>query len=213
MKLNKIVKYLIYSDLVFYTGWGLISPVFAIFILDSIIGGNVFVVGIASAINLLSRSLIRVPAGMYADNDKTGKRAFWGMFLGLFVAAFIPFGYIISTLPWHIYILQAIMGVSLGISAAGWTCIFSKYLDGGKASTEWGLDVVAVGVGPGIAAAVGGLAVTYFGFNIVFIIVGIFGIIGTLVLLFVYKDLIKKPGEDGKLFISHEARRLKKRIH
>ena len=171
MNLNKIIKYLIFSDLVFYTGWGLISPVFAIFIVDIIHGGNAFVVGMASAIHLIVRSLLRVPFGMAADSGKTQKRAYLFMIFGLFIAALVPLGFIFSVYPMHIYLLQALLGVSLAMSTAGWTCIFARHMDKNKESTEWGLDAVAVGLGPGIAAAAGGLAVTYFSFNIVFIAV------------------------------------------
>ena len=208
LKLNKIIKYLIYSDLVFYTGWGLISPIFAIFIIDSIAGGSAFVVGIAAAISLISRSLLRVPFGIYAD--KSQKKAYMFMFWGLLVSALIPFGYIFSSLPWHLYILQGILGAALALSTAGWTGIFARYMDRKKESTEWGIDAVAVGVGPGIAAAFGGLAVTYFSFNLVFVAVAILGLIGAFILLGIRKNVLKNNSLTGELFVSYELRRAKK---
>ena len=208
LKLNKIIKYLIYSDLVFYTGWGLISPIFAIFIIDSIAGGSAFVVGIAAAISLISRSLLRVPFGIYADRSQ--KKAYMFMFWGLLVSALIPFGYIFSSLPWHLYILQGILGAALALSTAGWTGIFARYMDRKKESTEWGIDAVAVGVGPGIAAAFGGLAVTYFSFNLVFVAVAILGLIGAFILLGIRKNVLKNNSLTGELFVSYELRRAKK---
>ena len=185
LKLNKIIKYLIYSDLIFYTGWGLISPIFAIFLLQSIIGGNAFVVGMAAAVHLVVRSLLRIPFGIRADKSQRVSYKF--MLWGLLIAALVPLGYIISKNVWHIYILQAVLGASLAMSTAGWTCIFTRHMDKGKESTEWGVDAVAVGLGPGIAAAIGGVAVTYFSFSYVFIVVTLIGIIGVLLLLFVKK--------------------------
>ncbi len=212
MELNKIVKYLIYSDLIFYTGWGLISPIFAIFILQSIAGGNVFVVGMSAAVHLIARSLLRVPFGMQAD--KSQKRAYWYMFWGLLIASFVPAGYIFSTNQWHIYILQAVLGISLAMSTAGWTGVFTKHIDRDKESTEWGIDAVAIGIGPGIAGALGGIAVTYSSFSFVFAVVAIIGIIGTILLLAVKKDVLKHRSGSGKLFVFREVRRLKKaRIH
>ncbi|MFH0831393.1 MAG: MFS transporter [archaeon] len=212
MKLNRIIKYLVYSDLIFYTGWGLISPLFAIFILQSIAGGSVFVVGMSAAVHLITRSLLRVPFGIQAD--KSQKKAYWYMFWGLLIASFVPAGYIISANPWHIYLLQAVLGSSLAMSTAGWTGVFTKHMDKGKESTEWGVDAVAVGLGPGIAGALGGAAVTYLNFDAVFAAVGIIGIIGALLLLAVKKDILKHSSGSGRLFIPHEIRRLKKaRIH
>lgn len=213
LKLNRIIRYLIYSDLIFYTGWGLISPIFAIFIVGSIIGGNAFVVGIASGVHLIVRSLLRVPFGMKAD--KSQKIAYRFMVYGLFVSALIPFGFIFSKFPWQIYSLQAVLGIGLAMSTAGWTSIFARHMDRGKESTEWGIDAVAVGIGPGIAAALGGLAVTLFSFSLVFVLVGVVGLIGVLLLLFIRKDVLSRTdGKTGKLFVPHEIRRLKKaRIH
>ena len=208
MELNKIIKYLIYSDLVFYTGWGIISPIFAIFILQSISGGNAFVVGIAAAVHLIVRSLLRIPFGIKAD--KSQKVSYKFMLWGLLIAALVPLGYIISKNAWHIYIFQAVLGASLAMSTAGWTCIFSRHMDRGKESTEWGVDAVAVGLGPGIAAAAGGIAVTYFPFNSVFIIVTLMGLIGVLLLLFVKKDIIKHKDGKSAIFTHREIRRLKK---
>lgn len=212
LNLNRIIKYLIYSDLIFYTGWGLISPIFALFLVESL-KMSAFVVGMASAIHLVTRSLLRVPFGIKAD--KSQKRAYNYMFYGLFIAALVPFGFIFSQNTWHIYILQAILGISLAMSTAGWTAIFARHMDKGKESTEWGVDAVAVGLGPGIAAAIGGLAVTYFNsFNYVFAAVGIVGLIGTLMLIFIKKEVLAHKEGTGKLFIHHELRRIKKaRIH
>ena len=208
LKLNKIIKYLIYSDLIFYTGWGLISPIFAIFLLQSIIGGNAFVVGMAAAVHLVVRSLLRIPFGIRADKSQRVSYKF--MLWGLLIAALVPLGYIISKNVWHIYILQAVLGASLAMSTAGWTCIFTRHMDKGKESTEWGVDAVAVGLGPGIAAAIGGVAVTYFSFNYVFIIVTLVGLIGVLLLLFVKKDILKQAERKSAIFTHREVRRLKK---
>lgn len=210
--LNKIIKYLIYSDLVFYTGWGLISPIFAIFILNNITNGNAFIVGVAASISLIVRSLLRVPFGIYADGSQ--KKSYYLMFYGLLIAALTPIGFIYSIYAWHIYILQAIFGFGIAMSSAGWTGIFAKYIDHGKESTEFGLDAVAVGVGPGIAAILGGIAVTYFSFNWVFIAVTIIGLIGVSLLLVIKSEVLKSEQKGtGKIFIHNNVKRIKARHH
>jgi MFS family permease len=209
IELNKIVKYLIYSDLIFYTGWGLISPIFALFLVEGL-KLTAFVVGMSSAVNLIVRSLLRIPFGIRVDRHHNQRKAFNYMFWGLLIAAIIPIGYIFASNQWHIYILQAILGAVLAMSTAGWTGIFSRNMDKGKESTEWGVDAVAVGIGPGIAAALGGLAVTYFSFNWVFIAVTIVGIIGALFLLVIKNDIVNKKMEKGAMFHMREAYRLKK---
>lgn len=65
---NKIIKHLILADLAFWTGWGLINPIFAIFIEKRIVGATPLVVGLASAAFWFSRSLFRVPIGLLVDS-------------------------------------------------------------------------------------------------------------------------------------------------
>jgi predicted MFS family arabinose efflux permease len=211
IQLNKIAKYLILSDLIFYSGWGLISPIFAVFILDLINGGNAFVVGLASGINLVSRSLLRIPFGIYAD--KSSRVSYHFMFWGLLFAALVPIGFIFSSTPLHIYLLQAFLGAMLAMSTAGWTCLFARHMDKGSESTEWGVDAVAVGIGPGIASVIGGAAVTYFSFQYVFIGVTLLGLIGVFILLFIKKDILKNKsliGLKSSLFLPYELRKMKK---
>jgi len=199
LKINRIVKYLILSDLVFYTGWGLISPIFAIFIVEKIVGGNVFVAGLSSAVYLILIALLRVPMGIFLDSKPEERDDYWFLTVGLFIAALIPFGFIFSKFPWHIYLLQAIHAIGMAMSLSAWPAIFTRHIDKGKESTEWGLDATSVGLGAGISGAIGGWAVTKFGFNPVFIAVGIIGLIGAFSLLFL-KNEIKGVFDHGFRF-------------
>jgi len=189
LKINRIVKYLILSDLAFYAGWGLISPIFAIFIVEKIQGGNVLVAGLSSAVYLILIALLRVPMGIFLDSKPGERDDYWFLTVGLFIAALIPFGFIFSRFPWHIYLLQAIHAIGMAMSLSAWPAIFTRHIDKGKESTEWGLDATSVGLGAGISGAIGGWAVTKFGFNPVFIAVGIIGLIGAFLLLFLRKEI------------------------
>lgn len=188
-KINRIVKYLILSDLVFYTGWGLISPIFAIFIVEKIVGGNAFVAGLSSAVYLILMSLLRIPFGMFLDSRPSEKDDYWFLTIGLFIAALTSFGFIFAKLPWHIYLLQIVRAVTMAMTLAAWPAIFTRHIDKGKESTEWGLDATSVGLGAGISGAIGGWAVIKFGFNLVFITVGFVGLIGTFLLLFLKNEI------------------------
>ena len=199
MKFNRIVKYLVLSDLVFYAGWGLISPIFAIFIVEKIEGGNALVAGLSSAVYLILMSLLRVPFGMFLDSRPSEKDDYWFLTVGLFIAALTSFGFIFTKLPWHVYLLQIVRAVTMAMTLAAWPAIFTRHIDKGKESTEWGLDATSVGLGEGISGAIGGWAVTQFGFKPVLIAVGIMGLIGA-VLLFALKNDIKGVFDHGARF-------------
>lgn len=200
LRTNKVIKYLVLSDLAFWSGWGLLTPIFAIFIVNRITGGNVFVVGMASAVFWIVRSLFRVPIGILLDILPTEKDDYLALVAGLFLASLVPFGYIVAETPLHLYILQAIHGFALALSYSGWTGIFTRHIDRGKESTEWGLNATSLGLGTGIAGAVGGWAVTRFGFSPVLVMVGVLSLIGA-VILFGLRNEIKGVFDNGFLHI------------
>ena len=44
IKINKVIKHLVVSDLLFLGSWGMISPIFPIFIISKIEGASVIIV-------------------------------------------------------------------------------------------------------------------------------------------------------------------------
>jgi len=191
-KVNRIIKYLIFGDLVFEASWGLISPVFAIFLVERIVGASPAVVGLASAIYLILFSFVRIPFSLYLDKKKGESDDFWSMFLGFLVSSFLPFFYILSKFPWQIYLLQGIYGVSTSAAFAGYMSIFTKKIDKGKEATEWGIRASLISLATGISAAIGGFLVEKFGFNFTFILVGIFGLLSSLLIFALKNEFLKK---------------------
>lgn len=190
---NRIIKYLILSDLIFYMGWGLLTPIFAIFIIERINGGTPLVVGIATSIYWIVISILRIPFGVFLDK-KTGERDDYAfMVSGLFLGAIVPFGYLYCTWPWQLYFLQAVYALGMAMSLAGWSAIFTRKIDKGREATEWSLSATGYSLGTGIAGVVGGYTVGQFGFNPVFMAVGILGLIGVALLLLVRQDIMKIP--------------------
>lgn len=185
---NKVIKFLISSDLVLNSGWGLISPIFAIFIIERIQGGDVKVAGIAAAIYWIVKSSLQLPIGRYLDKNHGEKDDFYCMFIGTFLAGLVPFGFLFAFLPWHIYFLQFLFGVSMAMAIPSWSAIFSRHLDRGQEAFEWGLESTALGMGAGIAAALGGILVATIGFEIIFILVGVLTILSSFLLIFIYTE-------------------------
>ncbi|MDD5098514.1 MAG: MFS transporter [Candidatus Pacebacteria bacterium] len=189
IKINKIVKYLILADIAFWTGWGLITPVFAIFIVEKIQGGSALVVGIATAIYWILRALLIFPIGTLLDKYDGDRDDYLFLVTGNFVSALVLFGYIFAIYPWHVYMLQLFYGLGMAMSIAGWRSIFTKKIDKGKEATEWALDDMFISLGCGIAGLVSGWIVTIIGFNQSFLVAGFFGILSTLALLGLRKEI------------------------
>ncbi len=201
--INRVVKILILSDVILLTGLGFISPVFAIFIANNIQGGDVRVAGFAASIYWIVLSLVLIPIGKYLDKKPGEKYDLGFIVIGNILAALAAFGYLFSFLPWHIYVLQAVYGIGMGMSIPGYMAIFTRHIDKGKEAQSWGTRSAFVGVGAGIAGSLGGIIVYRFGFDLLFIIVGTFLFFSALLPLLISKELLLKK---EKLFSIQEIK-------
>lgn len=187
--INKIIRTLIQADVVFLSAFGLITPIFAVFITEQIRGGDVKVVGFAAAIYWILKSLLQIPISRFLDKTKGEKDDFYFLVFGFLIAAIVPFGYIFSFLPLHIYILEAIYSIGMAMAYPSWCAIFTRHIDKGKEAFAWAADSTIIGIGVGITGAVGGILVSKFGFNLVFVIVGFLALIGALLPFAIYKEI------------------------
>ncbi|OGF25846.1 hypothetical protein A2331_04615 [Candidatus Falkowbacteria bacterium RIFOXYB2_FULL_34_18] len=185
---NKIIRILTVSDLIILSGYGLISPIFAIYIADSIKGGTVEVIGIASAIYLLSKSLGQIPIATTIDKIKGEKDDFWFLFSGSILFSLIPLLYLIINAPWQLYIIQALYGFADGIVLPSWYAIFTRHIDKDHEGLEWGIYRTLTDLGGAGAASIGGFLAFRFGFSNLFIVISILSFIGTMFLLGIRKN-------------------------
>ena len=104
--INKVIKILIFSDLVLNSAWGLIAPIFAIFIVQKIAAGSAAegakIAGFASLTYWVVKSILQIPIGKYLDKNRGEKDDLWFMAFGTFLAGLVPFGYLIASQSWHI---------------------------------------------------------------------------------------------------------------
>jgi MFS family permease len=187
--INKVIKLLILSDVALLTGLGFIVPIFAIFLTENIKGGNIEVAGFAAAIYWIVKSLVIIPFGKYLDRGPGEKDDLWFIIIGNLLAALAVFGYIFSRLPWHIYFLQGIYALGMGMNIPGYTAIFTRHIDKGREAFDWSVRGALIGVGTGVAGALGGIVASRFGFNILFIGVGIFILLSAFLPFLISKEM------------------------
>ncbi|MFH1129116.1 MAG: MFS transporter [Patescibacteria group bacterium] len=197
LSINKIVFFLIKADFFFFSALGLVAPIFAVFLTEKLKDGSIEVAGFAVAIYWITKSIFEIPIAKFLDKRRGEKDDLLFLVAGYFVVGLIHFGYTQATLSWHIYILEALYGIAMAIAMPGWSAMFTRHIDKGKEGFEWSIEHVAYSIGVGIAGALSGILVARYGFNVVFIIAGVVAIIGSLIPLFVYKDV--NIGGDNKI--------------
>src|SRR4030042_603675 len=181
--MNRTLKLLMISDIFVFSGFGLISPILAIFIKDNLIGGTIFAAGIASAIFLITHSLLQIFFA-YKFNPKD---RLWMLWLGTALMAIIPFGFIFSRYIYQIYLIQFVHGVGAAFAYPSWSSLFTANLEKGKRGFQWSVYSSSVGIGTAITAAAGTLLAEKVGFEWVFGATGLLAIIGLLVLFMLEK--------------------------
>ncbi|MEK7087409.1 MAG: MFS transporter [Patescibacteria group bacterium] len=188
---NKVIRILVLGDIMFFSAFGLIGPIFAIFVTNQIAGATIATVGFAATINLLTRSLLQMPVARYIDRHKGEKDDFFFMVAGSTLISIVPFAYLFIELPIHLYAVQVILGIGGALSNPGWYAIFTRHIDKGKEGTEWTLENIGIGLVSAGAAALGGITAERFGFYNLFLIVGILSLIGLVVQISLYSTVIE----------------------
>ncbi len=189
--INKTIAVLIASDFLLQAGWGLIGPIFAIFLLKQI-GVTVAMVGFIAATYWMTKSVVQPFLARILDANKGEADDYWFFVGGMFVANIIPIGYLFATQPWHIFALECVRGLAMSAVVPSSSALFTRHISRGWEAFSWSIDSTAVGIGAGFAGAVGGLLASAFGFRIVFVLVSAFGMLSTLILLLIRHKLYLK---------------------
>jgi len=179
--MNRAVKFLMVSDIMVLTSFGLIEPILAIFFKENLVGGTIFMAGLASTVFLLVKSLVQLPFSKYVDSHNYGTRLKWLIF-GSFLIAIVPFIYIFADHIYVIFFAQAIHGMGSGLAYPTWLGLWSTHLDKKKETFEWSLYSTLTGLGTAATAVIGAALAQYIGFSFTFLLVGIISLIGCLVL-------------------------------
>jgi MFS family permease len=189
MRINNTIKTLIISDFFILSGIGLIGPIFAVFVTKQINGGDLKVVGFASMIYLFCRAIIQLLVARLVDKQSSEKYDFAFLVAGSFLLGLTPLGFIFSSLPWHIYVLEALNGLGFAMALPCWYAIFTRHIDRGNEGLEWSASDTSIAFGQAIAAAVGGLLAEKYGFPPIFLLISALSLIGAIFLIFIFRDL------------------------
>lgn len=192
MKINHVIKTLVISDFFTNAGFSVFAPVFAVFVTKQITGGSLEVIGFAAAITQAFKVGLQIPVAKYLDKNHGEYDDFYSMLLGSFLISSVPFWYLLADSPTHIYLIQALYGIGLAFAIPPWYAIFTRHIDKLHENIEWSMDSVAIGIAGAVAAALGGILATKFGFQFVFMLGGMFAIFGTSQQIRIFNDIKAK---------------------
>jgi len=192
MKVNSLIKVLTFSDVLVVSGWGLINPIFAVFVTKHIEGGNIELVGLAVCVYWILRASFQIPFSRFIDSHKGEIDDFLVMAIGSFLMSLMPFLYMFALKPVHVILLQGVTGFASAMVSPAWLAIFTRHVEKNAEAQSWGLYNASVGYSIALAGALSGFLAGKFGFQTLYFIVGIICTFGSTFLFFVYQDLRKE---------------------
>jgi len=179
--MNRTMKLLLLSDIFVLTGFGLIQPILAIYINDGgVTGGTMLTAGMASALFMLTKSLVQLPFGHYVDSQ-SGK-ARW-LILGTLLMAAVPVIYLSASSIYHIYLAELVYGLGSGLAYPTWLGLWSVNLEQGRESFQWSVYHTTTGLGTAATGAAGAAFASQVGFAATFLLAGLLCMVGCLALL------------------------------
>ncbi len=196
MKINKVIKVLVSTDSILEFAYGLVTPVFAIFIVESIQGGTAQVAGTAVAIYWLVKSVVRVPLALFLDKWEGETDDFYSMISGFFLYSVCLFLFNFASTPMHVYEIQFLTGIAGALAFTPWYGFFTRHIDKKREDFEWSVSVSVAGFGIALAGFLAGVIAEHLGFNYIFTIGGTLSLLATILLFFIGKNL-KKRTSDG----------------
>jgi DHA1 family quinolone resistance protein-like MFS transporter len=192
LQVSRVIEFLTLSDILMISGWGLITPIIAVFFTEQVEGGTVALAGLASTAYFLTKSLLQIPVARFIDRER-GEWDDWRvMVVGSLIISASAFSYIFVRYPWQVIAVQIMYGVGGALSYPSWLAIFTRHIDRRHEGFEWSIYFTSIDVGAALTGAIGGLLAAAFGYKLVFIIVGTTSLIGTFFLAGITRELKKR---------------------
>ncbi len=206
--MNKKLKLLIFSDILILSSFGLIAPIFAIFILG-LEGGSIIAAGLATTIFWVVRSSVQLPLSRYLIDKHRFKTKL--LLVGTFLIVTVPFIYIVDRNVYVIFFAQAVYGLGAALAYPSWFSLFTTYLDKRQKGFQYSVWNTGVGLGVATAAFFGATIAETFGFVPLFIFVGLMALSGFFIIIALDKIEMKEYREKEKIRKQKEREKKKRR--
>lgn len=206
-QVNKVVKHFVLADLSLFSGWGLVAPIFSIFIIEDIPGANLVTVGAAAGIYWLVRAVIQLPIAIRLDKIKGEKDNFYALLLGLVLASLAAFAYTLIRSVEELYLTQVLQAIAFGFYAPAWLSIFNRHLDKERVAFDLSLDSTVLALASGVTGFLGGFMAETFGFRLIFLSASFFSLISAVIIFLVPEIILPRPkNPEAKIPLDHTPR-------
>ncbi|MEK7534317.1 MAG: MFS transporter [Patescibacteria group bacterium] len=178
-QVNPIVKAFIVSEAFLWSAYNFVIPLFAVFVLNNIRGGNVQIAASAYSFFLIVRVVFELITCKYFGRSNEFNKFITTM-AGMLFISLGYLGFAFSNGVMSLFVFFGIVGMGLGIASPVKNSLFATHLDKNKETTEWGIYDAVTFIGMASTAALGGFIASAYGFNFLFILASVVNFVGIL---------------------------------
>jgi len=171
--INRIIILLTGIELFYVFIFALAGPFVSVFVKEGINNATMSVVGIASMIFLVTKSTLQIPLSRLVDRTVSENSIVGILAGGYAITALCPLILAFSTSSWQVYLAQFFCGLGNAFTYPSWNSLFTHHIDKKQAAFEWSMYDTLIGFGGALSTAIGGFLIDIFGFQKVFLWVGI----------------------------------------
>ena len=182
-RLSNIVEAFIISETFLWSAWNFVTPIFAIFVVNSIKGGNIQIAASAYSVCLIARVVFEIISGKYLKN-KSDRNKLSLAILGMILMSIAYVGFAFSHSILWLFLFYILIGIGFGVASPAKYSLFTEHLDKDKATTEWSLYDAITLIGIASATALGGFIASLYGFTFLFVLASIVNLLGIVPYLF-----------------------------
>jgi MFS family permease len=183
IEINYIIKALIVSYTIILAGWGMISPIIAVYITEKIGGAGIETVGFAITFYALTKSILQIPLGRVLDATRGEYDEWIVLMIGYLLLATTAFAYAFVNTVIFLFVVQILYGIADAFIYTAWNSLFTKHLDQNNIATENSIYATSADITVALSASLGALLIAYIGYSNVFFIVATFSFIAALTIL------------------------------
>ncbi len=163
--LNRGLRILLLTNSFVLMAGAMLAPIYALFVEK--IGGDLLSASITSAIFALTAGVTSLFIGKYAD--KKGKDV--PLLVGGYAVMAVGFiAMMFANSIWDLFIIQALIGFGEATYSPAFDAVYTRHMSKRKAGLAWGSWEASYYFSSTCGALLGGIIVTAFGFNMIFII-------------------------------------------
>jgi len=185
--INRVILLLIGIELFFVSIFALSGPFVSVFIVQGISSGTVAIVGIASMIFLVTKSILQIPFSHLIDKTAKENSVVGILSLGYATMALCPIILAFSTATWHVFVAQFFCGLGNALSYPSWNALFTHHIDQKQAAYEWSIYDTIIGLSGAGAVALGGFLIDRTSFQAVFLVTGLIILLSSFLPFVFYK--------------------------